>query len=313
MPRSLHRSRMRGRSLWSNLRASRPRGSGWRPRAAGHTARSPGASLHELLEAPGVEIPALSGTSAGAINAVVYADGWMRRPDATRAGMRRTRWQGSGGSTRPPRPHSRWARCGRCRGTRCARPDAQAPPAILGPGPGGPGVLAVRDVRRRPWQPAGPPPGARLRARRHTAARPGGAARVPHRDRRLDLRGGRVRQPRTHLERGAGLGLPADADARGRGEGPCDVGRRLQRQPRALAAGVAVSTFEPQAGLSGRRGGSGQGRVRREHACNYLFSFLPYPLPARGSQSYIRFAPPPDRSRRSGCVSSSPSSSASRP
>ena len=63
--------------------------------------------LHELLAAPEVEIPALSGTSAGAINAVVYADGWMRRPDATRAGMRRTRWQGSGGSTRPPRPHSR--------------------------------------------------------------------------------------------------------------------------------------------------------------------------------------------------------------
>ncbi len=43
--------------------------------------------LHELLAAaPGVEIAALSGTSAGAINAVVYADGWLRRPDDPRQG-----------------------------------------------------------------------------------------------------------------------------------------------------------------------------------------------------------------------------------
>jgi NTE family protein len=42
--------------------------------------------LHELLEAGTVEIAALSGTSAGAVNAVVYADGWLRRPDAPRRG-----------------------------------------------------------------------------------------------------------------------------------------------------------------------------------------------------------------------------------
>jgi predicted acylesterase/phospholipase RssA len=38
--------------------------------------------LHELLDAETIEIAALSGTSAGAINAVVYADGWLSRPDA---------------------------------------------------------------------------------------------------------------------------------------------------------------------------------------------------------------------------------------
>jgi NTE family protein len=42
--------------------------------------------LHELLEAESVEIAALSGTSAGAVNAVVYADGWLRRPEAPRRG-----------------------------------------------------------------------------------------------------------------------------------------------------------------------------------------------------------------------------------
>lgn len=42
--------------------------------------------LHELLEEPGVEIPALSGTSAGAMNAVVYADGWLARPADPRRG-----------------------------------------------------------------------------------------------------------------------------------------------------------------------------------------------------------------------------------
>jgi NTE family protein len=43
--------------------------------------------LHELLEADhAVEIAAVSGTSAGAVNAVVYADGWLRRPEEPRRG-----------------------------------------------------------------------------------------------------------------------------------------------------------------------------------------------------------------------------------
>ena len=42
--------------------------------------------LHELLEAGTVEIAALSGTSAGAINAVIYADGWLQRPEDPRRG-----------------------------------------------------------------------------------------------------------------------------------------------------------------------------------------------------------------------------------
>jgi NTE family protein len=42
--------------------------------------------LHELLEDPRVEVAALSGTSAGAVNAVVYADGWLRRPEDPRRG-----------------------------------------------------------------------------------------------------------------------------------------------------------------------------------------------------------------------------------
>ncbi len=45
--------------------------------------------LHELLEAEqAVEIAAVSGTSAGAVNAVVYADGWLRRPDEPRRGAK---------------------------------------------------------------------------------------------------------------------------------------------------------------------------------------------------------------------------------
>ena len=42
--------------------------------------------LHELLEDSRVEVAALSGTSAGAVNAVVYADGWLRRPEDPRRG-----------------------------------------------------------------------------------------------------------------------------------------------------------------------------------------------------------------------------------
>lgn len=44
--------------------------------------------LHELLDAAPIEIAALSGTSAGAINAVVYADGWLDRPDDPRRGAK---------------------------------------------------------------------------------------------------------------------------------------------------------------------------------------------------------------------------------
>jgi NTE family protein len=44
--------------------------------------------LHELLAADTIEIAALSGTSAGAINAVVYADGWLSRPDEPRRGAK---------------------------------------------------------------------------------------------------------------------------------------------------------------------------------------------------------------------------------
>ena len=42
--------------------------------------------LHELLEDETIEISALSGTSAGAINAVVFADGWLARPADPRRG-----------------------------------------------------------------------------------------------------------------------------------------------------------------------------------------------------------------------------------
>ena len=42
--------------------------------------------LHELLEDETIEISALSGTSAGAINAVVLADGWLARPADPRRG-----------------------------------------------------------------------------------------------------------------------------------------------------------------------------------------------------------------------------------
>ena len=42
--------------------------------------------LHELLETDGIDIAALSGTSAGAVNAVVYADGWLDRPADPRRG-----------------------------------------------------------------------------------------------------------------------------------------------------------------------------------------------------------------------------------
>ena len=42
--------------------------------------------LHELLEEPTIEIAALSGTSAGAVNAVIYADGWLSRPEDPRRG-----------------------------------------------------------------------------------------------------------------------------------------------------------------------------------------------------------------------------------
>ena len=44
--------------------------------------------LHELLDAEPIEIAALSGTSAGAINAVIYADGWLNRPDEPRRGAK---------------------------------------------------------------------------------------------------------------------------------------------------------------------------------------------------------------------------------
>jgi NTE family protein len=42
--------------------------------------------LHELLETETVEIAALSGTSAGAINAVIHADGWLACPENPRRG-----------------------------------------------------------------------------------------------------------------------------------------------------------------------------------------------------------------------------------
>ena len=42
--------------------------------------------LHELLECPDVSIAALSGTSAGAVNAAVLADGWVGRPEAPAEG-----------------------------------------------------------------------------------------------------------------------------------------------------------------------------------------------------------------------------------
>lgn len=44
--------------------------------------------LHELLGSGELEIAAVSGTSAGAVNAVVYADGWLRRPDDPAGGAR---------------------------------------------------------------------------------------------------------------------------------------------------------------------------------------------------------------------------------
>jgi NTE family protein len=40
--------------------------------------------LHELLESEALEIEAISGTSAGAINAVIYADGWLNDPEDRR-------------------------------------------------------------------------------------------------------------------------------------------------------------------------------------------------------------------------------------
>jgi NTE family protein len=42
--------------------------------------------LHELLGEPTIEIAAISGTSAGAVNAVVFADGWLRCPEDPRRG-----------------------------------------------------------------------------------------------------------------------------------------------------------------------------------------------------------------------------------
>ena len=44
----------------------------------GHTAPSPGGVLDRLLEEPWLQIAGISGTSAGAMNAAVLADGWWR-------------------------------------------------------------------------------------------------------------------------------------------------------------------------------------------------------------------------------------------
>ena len=44
--------------------------------------------LHELLDAETIEIAALSGTTPGATNAVLYADGWLSRPDAPGRGAK---------------------------------------------------------------------------------------------------------------------------------------------------------------------------------------------------------------------------------
>ena len=44
--------------------------------------------LHELLDAETIEIAALSRTTPGATNAVLYADGWLSRPDAPGRGAK---------------------------------------------------------------------------------------------------------------------------------------------------------------------------------------------------------------------------------
>ena len=75
-------------------------------RGAGRTVPSGWGVLHELLQDETIEIAALSGTSAGAINAVVFADGWLGRPPIRGAGHALARfWHW-------PRPRSAVACCG---------------------------------------------------------------------------------------------------------------------------------------------------------------------------------------------------------
>ena len=125
--------------------------------------------LHELLETDGIEIAALSGTSAGAVNAVVYADGWLDRPADPRRGAQDALarfWRlnilasavMSGGTMRP----TIWDALHR-------DPTLKHNPLLPLGRPAWPDLLALRAAQ--PRQPVGLPARALVRARPHPAAR----------------------------------------------------------------------------------------------------------------------------------------------
>ena len=177
--------------------------------------------LHELLGSKAVEVAAISGTSAGAVNAVIYADGWLDNSVDPRRGAQEAL-------------------------ARFWRLNAAAAPGFLRPAPldavrGDPTLknnpmflgldLAARlfsqyelGCRREPAVSAAR---AQLRPRPHSAARPASTACLSHRHRGCDRRGRGLRQQRAHPQHGPGLGLPADAGPGVQDQGPADVGRRL--------------------------------------------------------------------------------------
>ena len=199
--------------------------------------------LDRLLEDEGFAFEGVSGTSAGALNAVTLASGWLAGGAA--GGARRARQLvARGGGAGPLQPAAR--RRHDPDGGRFRRAAAVALPAQ----PAGPQSDA-QDPR----------PAGRFRA---PAARPRHRA-VRRRDRPAQRRGAHLPQPRADHRRAARLGLSAAAASGGHDRRRGLLGRWLRQQPAADPAGRGLPHARPAAGADQSDPGRRRAEDRARH------------------------------------------------